>query len=88
MKVCLLSQLRGILIYTIKFIPEEDPEDPANDLSLGAGLMKRYFNQPLTSDKYGYGHTGRDLGYSTNAASDLRQKFYEFQDELTNALFE
>lgn len=49
-----------------RFIPEEDPEDPANDLNLGAGLMKRYFNQPLTSDRFGYGHTGRDLGYSAN----------------------
>ncbi len=92
----------------VKFIPEVDQNDPANDLILGAGVMKRYFNQPLTFDKYAYGHTGRDLGYSanafyfpnyditccfivnygTNAASDLRQQFYDFQDELTNALFE
>ena len=92
----------------IKFIAEVDPEDPANDLNLGAGLMKRYFNQPLTSDRYGYGHTGRDLGYSanafyfpnydvtccfilnygTNAASELREVFYDFQDEITSALFD
>lgn len=92
----------------IKFIPEVDPDDPTNDLSLGAGLMKRYFNQPLTSNRYGYGHTGRDLGYSanafyfpnydvtccfivnygTNAASELREVFYDFQDEITSALFD
>lgn len=91
-----------------KFIAEVDPDDPANDLNLGAGLMKRYFNQPLTSDRYGYGHTGRDLGYSanafyfpnydvtccfilnygTNAASELREVFYDFQDEITSALFD
>ena len=90
-----------------KFVPEVDPEDPGNDLNLGPGLMKSYFNQPLTSDRYGYGHTGRDLGYSancfyfpnydvtccfimnygTNAASELREVFYDFQDELTSALF-
>jgi D-alanyl-D-alanine carboxypeptidase len=50
-----------------KFVAEADPEDPANDLFLGAGAMKRYFNQPLTSDNYAYGHTGRDLAYSANA---------------------
>ena len=97
----------GSLAEMSQFIPEVDPEDPANDLNLGAGLMKRYFNQSLTSDKYGYGHTGRDLGYSanafyfpnydvtccfivnygTNAESDLREVFFDFQDELTDALF-
>jgi D-alanyl-D-alanine carboxypeptidase len=91
-----------------RFIPEVDPDDPANDLHLGAGLMKKYFNQSLTSDRFGYGHTGRDLGYSanafyfpnyditccfivnygTNAESKLREVFYDFQDDLTNALFE
>ncbi|MGB3174675.1 MAG: serine hydrolase domain-containing protein [Saprospiraceae bacterium] len=90
------------------FIREEDPDDPDNDLYLGAGLMKRYFNQPLNSDRFAYGHNGRDLGYSancfyfpnyditccfivnygTNAKSKLRQVFYDFQDEITNALFE
>ncbi|MBK8502625.1 MAG: serine hydrolase [Saprospiraceae bacterium] len=89
------------------FIPEIDPEDSNNDLNLGAGLMKRYFNQDQSSDRYGYGHTGRDLGYSancfyfpnydvtscfvinygTNAESELRQVFYDFQDELTSSLF-
>lgn len=49
------------------FIAEKDPELPANDLFLGAGAMKRYFNQPLTSANYGYGHTGRELAYSANA---------------------
>lgn len=98
----------GSLNEMTKFLPEIDPEDPANDLNLGAGLMKRYFNQALTSDRYGYGHTGRDLGYSansfyfpnydvtccfivnygTNAESELREVFYDFQDELTDALFE
>ncbi|HNR07716.1 MAG TPA: serine hydrolase domain-containing protein [Saprospiraceae bacterium] len=97
----------GSMVEMTNFIPEADPEDPANDLNLGAGLMKRYFNQPLTSDKYGYGHTGRDLGYSanafyfpnydvtccfmvnygTNAESELREVFFDFQDELTDALF-
>jgi D-alanyl-D-alanine carboxypeptidase len=89
------------------FIPEIDPEDPNNDLYLGTGLMKRYFNQDQQSDRYGYGHTGRDLGYSancfyfpnyditctfvtnygTNAESELREVFYQFQDELTSELF-
>ncbi|MBK7342134.1 MAG: beta-lactamase family protein [Saprospiraceae bacterium] len=49
-----------------QFIPEIDPEDPAPDLFLGAGMMKRYFNQPLDSDNFGIGHTGRDLAYSAN----------------------
>ncbi|MCF8237388.1 MAG: beta-lactamase family protein [Saprospiraceae bacterium] len=49
-----------------QFIPEIDPEDPAPDLFLGAGMMKRYFNQPLDSDNYAFGHTGRDLAYSAN----------------------
>ncbi len=49
-----------------QFIPEIDPEDPAPDLFLGAGMMKRFFNQPLDSDNYGVGHTGRDLAYSAN----------------------
>lgn len=90
-----------------RFIEEIDPDDPLNDLYLGAGLMKRFFNQNQNSDRYGYGHTGRDLGYSansfyfpnyditccfvinygTNAESALRDVFYEFQDELTNSLF-
>jgi len=98
----------GSLSEMTQFTPEIDPEDPANDLQLGAGLMKRYFNQSLTSDRFGIGHTGRDLGYSannfyfpnydvtccfivnygTNAESKLREVFYDFQDELTSALFE
>lgn len=49
-----------------QFIPEVDPDDPTPDLHLGAGMMKRYFNQPLDSDNYGIGHTGRDLAYSAN----------------------
>ncbi len=49
-----------------EFIPEIDPEDAANDLFLGAGMMKRYFNQPLDSPNFGIGHTGRDLAYSAN----------------------
>ncbi|MCB0687040.1 MAG: beta-lactamase family protein [Saprospiraceae bacterium] len=48
------------------FVEEIDPDDPNNDLYLGAGLMKRYFNQDQQSDRFGYGHTGRDLGYSAN----------------------
>jgi D-alanyl-D-alanine carboxypeptidase len=51
----------------MRFIPEEDPDDPANDLYLGAGLMQRWFNQPLGSPDYGIGHTGRDLAYSANS---------------------
>ena len=90
-----------------EFVAEIDPDEPNNDLYLGTGLMKRYFNQDRNSDRYGYGHTGRDLGYSsncfyfpnyditccfvvnygTNAESELRQVFYDFQDELTNSLF-
>ena len=49
-----------------QFIPEVDPEDPHNDLWLGAGMMKRYFNQELGSANFGIGHTGRDLAYSAN----------------------
>ncbi len=48
------------------FIAEVDPDKNPNDLFLGAGAMKRYFNQLLTSSNYAYGHTGRDLGYSGN----------------------
>lgn len=48
------------------FQPEIDPDDPANDLFLGVGMMKRYFNQPLNSKDFGVGHTGRDLAYSAN----------------------
>ncbi len=90
-----------------EFVAEIDPDEPNNDLYLGAGLMKRYFNQDRDSDRYGYGHTGRDLGYSancfyfpnyditccfvvnygTNAESELRQVFFDFQDELTDSLF-
>lgn len=90
-----------------KFIAEVDEEDPDNDLYLGPGLMKRFFNQDRSSDRYAYGHTGRDLGYSancfyypnqditccfvvnygTNADSVLKEVFFAFQDELTDALF-
>lgn len=49
-----------------QFIAEIDPEDPDNDLFLGPGLMQRFFNQPLNSDHYAWGHSGRDLGYSAN----------------------
>lgn len=50
-----------------RFTPEVDPDDPDNDLYLGAGLMKRWFNQPLGGPDYGIGHTGRDLAYSANS---------------------
>lgn len=90
------------------FIAEVDPDRNPNDLFLGAGAMKRYFNQPLASNNYAYGHTGRDLGYSGNAFyfphqgitctflvnygtsgnSNLRQVFFDFQDELTNELMD
>lgn len=55
------------LFEMTQFVAEVDPEIVANDLFLGAGAMKRYFNQSLTSLNYGYGHTGRDLAYNANA---------------------
>lgn len=50
-----------------QFIPESDPDDPANDLYLGAGIMQRWFNQTVGSPDFGIGHTGRDLAYSANS---------------------
>ena len=50
----------------MQFQPHIAPDDPSPDLFLGPGMMKRYFNQPLDSDNFAWGHTGRDLAYTGN----------------------
>lgn len=67
----------------------------------GYGIMKKFINRGINA---GYGHSGRDLGYSANifyfpnkgvthaflvnygtdSKSNLRQVFYDFQEELLN----
>ncbi|MBA4141038.1 MAG: serine hydrolase, partial [Segetibacter sp.] len=67
----------------------------------GYGIMKKFISRGLDA---GYGHSGRDLGYTANlfyfpnkgvtqiyfinygtdAKSNLRQAFYDFQEELLN----
>jgi D-alanyl-D-alanine carboxypeptidase len=67
----------------------------------GYGIMRKYINRGIDA---GYGHSGRDLGYSANlfyfpnkgvttiyfinygtdAKSNLRQSFYDLQEELLN----
>jgi D-alanyl-D-alanine carboxypeptidase len=67
----------------------------------GYGIQKSFLNRGINS---GYGHKGRDVGYTANlfyfpdkkvthiffinygtdGNSNLRQEFYDFQDELLN----
>jgi len=74
----------------------------ADDINqYGYGIMKKFISRGINS---GYGHSGRDLGYSANlfyfpnkgvthaflinygtdSKSNLRQVFYDFQEELLN----
>ena len=74
------------------------PDDPNQ---YGYGIMKKFISRGINA---GYGHSGRDLGYSANlfyfpnkgvthaflinygtdSKSNLRQVFYDFQEELLN----
>ena len=74
------------------------PDDPNQ---YGYGIMKKFISRGINA---GYGHSGRDLGYTANlfyfpnkgvthiffinygtdSKSNLRQVFYDFQEELLN----
>jgi D-alanyl-D-alanine carboxypeptidase len=102
----LFTFIRSLLISKTLLSPKSlsimqtygKPDDPNQ---YGYGIMKKFISRGVNA---GYGHSGRDLGYTANvfyfpnkgvthaflvnygtdSKSNLRQVFYDFQEELLN----
>jgi D-alanyl-D-alanine carboxypeptidase len=102
----LFTFIRSLLINKTLLSPKSlsvmqtygKPDDPNQ---YGYGIMKKFISRGVNA---GYGHSGRDLGYTANvfyfpnkgvthaflvnygtdSKSNLRQVFYDFQEELLN----